>query len=1054
MFEKSQSISTEKLDTEENPKNGMEKLQFSSLEELQKYNIDSLNTINKLKSPNFEQILSRICNNIDLRDESLNNNNELDENKIKLLTNLFNKLNGKNNGKEKKKKSNKVIKDGMGLLLSLDVSEAPLLYHSYANIIKNKFSYFDCYLYSMDIPLNIGYKNIGFIFPIILGELFQIKLINRKNRQIGYVKIKKEKRLKLIHDQMMNIITYHLSLCNQLLRGKKNFENELIQSYMKNLCKNDIYKKYFFVPLKQDEDQIDIDENKIIKCVSFINEKCPKDLFPRISELLPKNNKEKNKKYIFNLLENAYFVTDYKINRLYKFENIIFKDDKLNTFLNKYTFNEEELKKQVKIKLLESIKKNNLDAKSITAKYIMEELPLDNDESNSILGGIIGYRKIPQKYKIEISNKNIFYLTCKFGSLNNIRKTNFTYNINLIKNNPYQINKADYSDNSQNDNEQCAKILPPDRIFSYYIEKNDIDLFEIIPSIFLNFEELVKIPQFIKDYGLLEKKSEKEKKLIDKNYQFLQWAFTLHMSLQDYNYEALETLGDSILKMIATILVYHIHEINDIETDVGELVFNRATLICNLHLFSSGKENKIYNYLIRYPKEIRAYTFPLEHEFITTGRINISEKIIADIVESSIGGIFLCSRNTKDCFNYIRKLNIPFVEKDDSKYKQSKGAFSKNTIWENKISYNILVNKAYGIMEEKMKNFGKFIYPEKIRDLIKSGEMNQNINLFILMQDYLLKCNKAFSDYKGVKPSLDYLQKCRIFYTFKNIKLLEQAMTHKSKNPMFSQNYEKLELLGDSIVEGFISQYTFCIFGPYLFEDNVEKLSVNKIENDLAGNKMEELIKKNAKEFNNKYMTHIKSYLCSNYFMCKLSILIGLPIYIKFGKNDINNKSKLKKFLDFENTKRFCESNLNNYISTETFQPKFIADLFEALIGAIYTDSDLKTTYEFLELIYGPSICYSCLFLKELPFSIVADFTERCSKEIKIVPSFKNATKDEIINSGFEYDSNKVFMKLTIGELYSCVDKGDNEEKARENLSEKGIIFLDNLRYEGPSKYN
>ena len=115
----------------------MEKLQFSSLEELQKYNIDSLNTINKLKSPNFEQILSRICNNIDLRDESLNNNNELDENKIKLLTNLFNKLNGKNNGKEKKKKSNKVIKDGMGLLLSLDVSEA-LYYISLIQILLKK----------------------------------------------------------------------------------------------------------------------------------------------------------------------------------------------------------------------------------------------------------------------------------------------------------------------------------------------------------------------------------------------------------------------------------------------------------------------------------------------------------------------------------------------------------------------------------------------------------------------------------------------------------------------------------------------------------------------------------------------------------------------------------------------------------------------------------------------------------------------------------------------------------------------------------------------------
>ena len=46
---------------------------------------------------------------------------------------------------------------------------------------------------------------------------------------------------------------------------------------------------------------------------------------------------------VFNLFENAYFVTDYKINRTYRFENILYKDDKLNTFLRKYTFNNEEL---------------------------------------------------------------------------------------------------------------------------------------------------------------------------------------------------------------------------------------------------------------------------------------------------------------------------------------------------------------------------------------------------------------------------------------------------------------------------------------------------------------------------------------------------------------------------------------------------------------------------------------------------------------------------------------------------------------------------------------
>ena len=105
-------------------------------------------------------------------------------------------------------------------------------------------------------------------------------------------------------------------------------------------------------------------------------------------------------------------------------------------------------------------------------------------------------------------------------------------------------------------------------------------------------------------------------------------------------------------------------------------------------------------------------------------------------------------------------------------------------------------------------------------------------------------------------------------------------------------------------------------------------------------------------------------------------------------------------------------------------------------------------------MIYGPSICYSCLYLEELPFSIVADFTEKCGKEFKIVPSFKNVNKEEIIKSGLEYNENKCYLKLSIGQLFTAIDMGDNEEKAKENLSEKGILFLEKIKFQGPKGNN
>ena len=64
-------------------------------------------------------------------------------------------------------------------------------------------------------------------------------------------------------------------------------------------------------------------------------------------------------------------------------------------------------------------------------------------------------------------------------------------------------------------------------------------------------------------------------------------------------------------------------------------------------------------------------------------------KIVADIVESSIGGMFLLTRNLKDCFNYLIKLELPFVEKDDYKFKETKGLFAKNAIWSTNKEYKI-----------------------------------------------------------------------------------------------------------------------------------------------------------------------------------------------------------------------------------------------------------------------------------------------------------------------------------------------------------------------------
>ena len=235
-------------------------------------------------------------------------------------------------------------------------------------------------------------------------------------------------------------------------------------------------------------------------------------------------------------------------------EDIIYKNDNFNTFIKKYTYNNSEFAEEVKSKLLECINKyNKKDINKINAKFIMEELYLGEEEVNQnkeIFGPITGFRRLPEKHKINVEKNNKYYLSCKFGPTNFCKLTNFIYNVNILKTNIENQNDTLllYKDKDPAPNvvEKYTKILPPDRVFCFYVEQSDMDFFEYIPSIFINFEEMLKIYQFILDYNLIQDKNSKEKNYIEKNYPFIQWAFTLHSFVQDFNYESLETLGDII----------------------------------------------------------------------------------------------------------------------------------------------------------------------------------------------------------------------------------------------------------------------------------------------------------------------------------------------------------------------------------------------------------------------------------------------------------------------------------------------------------------------------
>ncbi len=126
-----------------------------------------------------------------------------------------------------------------------------------------------------------------------------------------------------------------------------------------------------------------------------------------------------------------------------------------------------------------------------------------------------------------------------------------------------------------------------------------------------------------------------------------------------------------------------------------------------------------------------------------------------------------------------------------------------------------------------------------------------------------------------------------IGYQFKNEDLLVQSLTHPSfivKAPAHETNNQRLEFLGDAVLELIISEHLYKVF-PDIREGQ---------------------------------LTQFRSTLVKGSLLAEIARKLNLPRYIRVSENETGESAK-----DLRSSRE---------------------DAFEALIGAVYLDSDLPTT--------------------------------------------------------------------------------------------------------------
>lgn len=202
----------------------------------------------------------------------------------------------------------------------------------------------------------------------------------------------------------------------------------------------------------------------------------------------------------------------------------------------------------------------------------------------------------------------------------------------------------------------------------------------------------------------------------------------------------------------------------------------------------------------------------------------------------------------------------------------------------------------------------------------------------------------------------------RFNINFKDKTLLQTALTHSSYSNEHKgvSNYERLEYLGDAVLELVTSEYFYL--NTKLKEGQMTKMRA--------------------------------SYVCEK-ALATYAKEIGIDKYIRLGHGQINN--------------------LNDTI---------IADVFEAVVGAIYLDQGFDTVKKYIDEIIIPYID------KKIDFNI--DYKTRLQE---LVQTDKKSVTYEVINE-YEKNHKKTFeVVVKVDEIIYGRGKGYSKKEAEQKAA-------------------
>jgi dsRNA-specific ribonuclease len=514
-------------------------------------------------------------------------------------------------------------------------------------------------------------------------------------------------------------------------------------------------------------------------------------------------------------------------------------------------------------------------------------------------------------------------------------------------------------------------------------------------SLFVNFERSV----IVKEFSMLH------------SLDFIP-SRSLYAALQNsgcdiaVNYENLETIGDSAMKLIVTFFLY----LSDDWTE-GDMTLKRTEIICNENLERQAKKSDIAVFVRVHKRKAKNFVPP--YFSILPDKINdlnstnrnklfleqvIGGKVQADVIEAIIGAGFIKKYQLLESLVVLKEFKvISGYNFDDYQQFFTQSLLIDKEVYESfrkkkkKLEKSESNYKIFGLLRSRIR---KPLSMTNSKAKNKSSlSFNLEYNIVIAMKNQSSNSSIAKNYENFENHYLEDFQRRHLRYRFSNVVLLKNALNHSSNE------FQRLEFLGDAVIEIFaLSNFYF-------------------------------IMRKLKKHITPEILHSLKLALLSTETLAK--ICRHFKIYRHFTALKPKDMENIRKYLkEYSKSQKFGELWFNSDIEA----PKKMADGFEAVVGAVFLDGSWPAVKKFLSEVFCSFIYFFAIYnqtmMMDFKSAIINFFAKKgikCEFVTKLKETSLVITRDGTSTSLYKASADT----KKIAEIRVC-NKFFNEKKWKE----------------------